>query len=53
MLVLDLIQQILNLIIKAIYDTLKQYKHSQINADKWLSELKTNYREYYSENLEI
>ena len=39
--------------IKAIYDTLKEYRHSRIDADKWLNDLKINYKDYYHENLKI
>lgn len=41
------------LFIKAIYDTLKEYRHSRIDADKWLNDLKINYKDYYHENLKI
>ena len=39
--------------IKAIYNTLKEYQHSRINADLWLNDLKINYKNYYNENLHI
>lgn len=39
--------------IKAIYNTLKEYQHSRINADEWLSDLKTNYKKYYDKDLYV
>ena len=39
--------------IKAIYNTLKEYQHSRINADEWLSDLKKNYKKYYNKALDV
>ena len=39
--------------IKAIYNTLKEYQHSRINADEWLSDLKMNYKKYYNKALDV
>lgn len=39
--------------IKAIYDTLKEYEHSRIDANEWLSDVKTNYKKYYNKSLNI
>ena len=39
--------------IRAIYDTLKEYTHSRINADEWLLDLRNSYKEFYNEDLNI
>ena len=37
----------------AIYNTLKEYKHSRIDADEWLVDLKANYKKFYGKQLKI
>ena len=51
--VIHLLAELCYFPIKAIYNTLKEYQHSRINADLWLNDLKINYKNYYNENLHI